>query len=80
VAAASAANAWAVGSYVAGSALKTLIIGWNGSAWKQVANPSAANGSRLTAVAARSAGNVWAVGEFQDSASTPTQVLAVHCC
>jgi hypothetical protein len=80
VAAASAANAWAVGSYRAGSAVQTLIIHWNGGAWKQVASPSAAGGSRLVAVAARSAGNVWAVGDFVDNASMPSQVLAVHCC
>jgi hypothetical protein len=37
VAAASAANAWAVGYYAPrGSPLRTLIVHWTGTAWKQV--------------------------------------------
>jgi hypothetical protein len=42
-------------------AVRTLILRWNGTAWKQVpsSNPS---GGRLLAVAATSASNAWAVG------------------
>lgn len=59
VAATSASNAWAVGS--AGSG-KTLILRWNGRAWKRVPSPSPA-GSYLAGVAATSARNAWAVGD-----------------
>jgi hypothetical protein len=71
-------DAWAVGSYVVprpGHAfwpLRTLILHWNGKAWKRVRspNPSEHNpgASRhhdgLAAVAAVSARNVWAVGSY----------------
>ncbi|MDA8320156.1 MAG: hypothetical protein M0030_10185 [Actinomycetota bacterium] len=58
VAATSAGNAWAVG----GRAGKTLILHWNGTAWKIVASPTPAGGAMLTGVAAISAGDAWAVG------------------
>ncbi|MHB1876253.1 MAG: hypothetical protein ACYCPF_15505 [Streptosporangiaceae bacterium] len=58
VAATSAGNAWAVG----GRAGKTLIVHWNGSAWKVVASPTPAGGATLAGVAAISAGDAWAVG------------------
>jgi hypothetical protein len=57
VAATSADSAWAVGSTSRG----TLVVHWNGTAWKQVPSPGAAGGS-LAAVAATSAKNAWAVG------------------
>jgi hypothetical protein len=62
VAATSASNAWAVGTGING---KTLIVHWNGTAWKTVPSPSpGANGSydALYGVAATSASNAWAVG------------------
>jgi hypothetical protein len=58
VAATSASNAWAVGSTDSG---KTLILHWNGKAWKRVPSPSP-GGSSLAGVAATSARNAWAVG------------------
>ena len=77
----SATNAWAVGRYRANSLDKTLIIHWNGRAWKQVGSPSADGDSLLTGVAASSASNVWAVGEFRvNNTNAPLQVLALHCC
>jgi hypothetical protein len=78
VAAASASNAFAVGNYRAGSAVKSLIVHWNGHTWKQVASPSPGSGSSLTSVAATSASNVWAVGDFSNGG--PPQVFAIHCC
>jgi hypothetical protein len=63
VAAASASHAWAVGSV--GFALTpspaTLILHWNGTAWRRVSSPHS-GGGLLSGVAATSAGNAWAVG------------------
>jgi hypothetical protein len=66
VAATSARNAWAVGRYTdAQHASQTLILRWNGTAWKRVPSPDpggpAVNDS-LRAVAALSASSAWAVG------------------
>jgi hypothetical protein len=65
VAATSATNAWAVGSFDAG---RTLIEHWNGTAWTRVPspNPGGPGGHNLNwlyAVAASSPANAWAVGE-----------------
>jgi hypothetical protein len=64
VAATSGSNAWAVGYYQnQGGKLRTLIMHWNGSAWRQVASPNpVAGGDTLSGVAATSARNAWAVG------------------
>jgi len=59
VAAASARSAWAVGSTRAG---RTLILRWNGTAWKRQPSPNLGANSFLTGVAATSARNAWAVG------------------
>ena len=59
VAATSAGNAWAVGATSTG---KTLIVRWNGSAWKRVPSPITAAGSGLQSVSATSARSAWAVG------------------
>ena len=62
VAAVSARDAWAVGSYCCrpGAGAQTLIEHWNGMAWKQVSSPRAR--AALVGVAATSAANAWAVG------------------
>src|SRR5215469_10071998 len=65
VAATSASNAWAVGDLGNG---KTLIVRWNGTAWKQVSSPSPASGSTLSGVAVTSAANAWAVGDINSAA------------
>lgn len=66
VAATSSANAWAVGYYNNGASTpdQTLILHWNGAAWKQVPspNPAAKDNNVLSGVAATSATNAWAVG------------------
>jgi len=67
VAAISAGNAWAVGQYVNGQgAFQTLILRWNGTAWKRVRSPNPAgpaNTNSLQAVAGVSASSAWAVGD-----------------
>jgi hypothetical protein len=80
VAATSARNAWAVGTYNTSSAQRTVILHWNGRAWKLVPNPSPGPEPGLSGVAATSAGNIWAVGDFVTSNNSPQQVLALHCC
>ena len=39
VTAASATSAWAVGYSSAGAGTRILIMGWNGTAWRQVRGP-----------------------------------------
>jgi hypothetical protein len=66
VAATSARNAWAVGSYNGGhGADLTLIARWNGTAWRQVRSPSPGRvDNLLTGVAASSSRSAWAVGGY----------------
>ena len=71
VAATSTASAWAVGEYYNGSAYQTLVLRWNGTAWKQVPSPNpggSSEGNSLSAVAATSANNAWADGIYVNSA------------
>ena len=56
VAATSVRNAWAVGG-----GPRTVILHWNGTAWKRVPSPSLAGS--LSSVAAISGGDAWAVGD-----------------
>src|SRR5258707_9259740 len=65
VAATSERSAWAVGltGGVFGQRPETLILRWNGTAWRRVPSPNAATpGSWLGAVAVSSARKAWAVG------------------
>jgi len=68
VAALSATNAWAVGSYSNDQKNpygKALIEHWNGSQWSVVSNPSPGSLSNaLYSVVAVSAKDVWAVGSY----------------
>jgi hypothetical protein len=68
----------AVGSYVSGTARRTLVLHWNGSAWQQVKTPNPGSGSSLAGIGATSADNIWAVGSFVNG--TAVQTLALHCC
>jgi hypothetical protein len=77
----SPSNAWATGEKVNGDtgAEKTLILHWNGRAWRPVpsGNPGASYVSEhLMAIAGTSCSNLWAVGYYQRSAlsSRPTTV------
>jgi hypothetical protein len=40
----------------------TVILRWNGAAWKRVPSPSPRPSAELSGVAATSANNAWAVG------------------
>ncbi len=70
VAATSATNAWAVGSYFQqGAGALTVIEHWDGKTWtiEPSPNPGGGDGSELNGVAATSAKNVWAVGDIDFS-------------
>jgi hypothetical protein len=75
VAASSASSAWAVGSYTAGTSSKSLVLGWNGTAWKQVPSPTPGGGTILRGAAATSASSAWAVGSYTAGTSTKSLVL-----
>ena len=83
VSALSATGAWAVGQYDTGTGsntvANTLLLGWNGTKWKQVVtpNPGGSNGSRLTGAGADSALDAWAVGYYLDSSGV-AQSLILH--
>jgi alpha-tubulin suppressor-like RCC1 family protein len=74
VAATSARNAWAVGCagdcFGTAANPRTLILHWNGSAWKRLPSPSPAGGSLLTGITAASARSAWAVGSTRASGKT----------
>jgi hypothetical protein len=63
VAAVSADDVWAVGSYSNAGIYQTLVEHWNGRAWTVATSPNAGDSdNHLTAVAVVSADDVWAVG------------------
>lgn len=76
VAASSASNAWAVGTYFKHGVAKPLFLHWNGKAWRQVTasslDGSSTSGS-LGSVTIISARNAWAVGTANGRAT-----LAAH--
>jgi hypothetical protein len=59
VAAVSANDVWAVGQFISGSSVQTLIEHWNGTSWSVVSSPSA---GQLRGIAILSATDIWAVG------------------
>jgi hypothetical protein len=80
VAATSARNAWAVGSYFDGSAFHLLILRWNGRSWRHANSHfpgcvTSADG--LTGVTATSATNAWAVGTATSCAFPGVQVTVI---
>ncbi len=76
VAGTSASSAWAVGAANNGfPSTKTLILRWNGTAWKQAPSPSPAGSSSVSGVAATSASNAWAVGDSSISGSSSNTLI-----
>jgi hypothetical protein len=82
VSATSASSAWAVGCYgsndVKQGPQKTLVLGWNGSAWTQAPTPNPGASGCLTAVAAVSPSDAWAVGWTEATLSGPERTLVLH--
>ena len=68
VSAVSGTSAWAVGDYSpnpSGGPQRTLILGWDGTAWSQVSSPSPGPASNvLNGVSADSVTDAWAVGSY----------------
>ena len=77
VAAVSARDSWAVGSYeTSDSIIHTLTLHWNGKSWSVVASPNVGSSSNeLSGVAAVSASNSWAVGYYLPSGSTSLTLI-----
>lgn len=84
VSAVSAADAWAVGSAtvptepgISGSG--TLIVHWNGRAWRKIPSPNPARGpygfNELYGVSAVSPASAWAVGSYCVSACATAPIL-----
>ena len=84
VAAVSASDVWAVGTWQdTPTAVKTLIVHWDGTRWTKVPSPSFGAGSQygsvLTGVSATSASDVWAVGYYSKANPSATfQSLILH--
>ncbi len=80
VTATSSSNAWAVGHYSDGTAARTLIAHWNGTAWKRVASPDPGTLSYeddvLYGVAATSSSDAWAVGAYRNASSVYQTMVA----
>jgi hypothetical protein len=76
VTATSSRNAWAVGDYSPGAELQTLILHWDGKAWRHVPSPNQGGSAQLNilkGVAAASRTSAWAVGRY-DSLSQQTLI------
>jgi len=79
VRATSATDVWAVGNYTnSNNVSQTLIVHWNGSAWKQVPSPNPGGPTRdqeLTSVASVSAKDAWAVGFYYNGSFDQSIIL-----
>lgn len=80
VAAVSANDVWAVGSYVNSNQIEqTLIEQWNGTSWNVVNSPNVGTSyNSLNGVSANSANDVWAVGYSQASTDGAFSTLVEH--
>jgi hypothetical protein len=81
VAAVSATDAWAVGSYPPpsiGAPSRTLIEHWNGTAWTQMPSPNPARSAELSGVAAVSATDAWAVGSYSSAGISAQRTFIEH--
>jgi hypothetical protein len=68
-AAVSSTDVWAVGQFIIGSSVQTLIEQWNGTSWSLAAG-------LLQGIAIVSATDIWAVGDFVDpNTGTTTTVI-----
>lgn len=82
VAAVSANDVWAVGSYYNGNRGTDLALAehWNGQSWKIYTVPPALNSSDnyLKGVTVISTNNIWAVGYYNNDDRTLSQTLITH--
>jgi hypothetical protein len=66
-------TAWAAGSYFAGSAVRTLVMRWNGRAWTRV--PSPGTGEELNGLAFSASNYGWAVGDTTSTSGNGRTVI-----
>ena len=83
VAAVSANDVWAVGSYgpsiYIGSTSQTLVEHWNGSVWAVITSPSPGTTYNfLYGVSAASTNDVWAAGDYYSDIGSTSQTLVEH--
>lgn len=81
MAASSASNAWAVGSYQVGQAHQMLMVNWNGDSWEEVTSPNPGgftHSSRLTSVTVLSANDAWAAGYYRSGKFAGTHTLIMQ--
>lgn len=80
VTALAANDVWAVGHFTnTGGSAQTLILHWNGKAWKVVSSPNVLSSDNfLTGVAAVSNEDIWAVGSYFNANSGTLQTLLEH--
>jgi hypothetical protein len=74
-------DAWAVGFSGSGSAghLRTLVLHWDGAAWRVVASPNQRGfATILNDVVALGPDDVWAVGASANTQDSPWSPLAMH--
>lgn len=78
VAATSASDTWAVGYYVnASHVARSMVLYWNGTAWRVMPSPDRSTNTQLTGVVAVSRTNVWVTG-FYDTSAFVSQTLISH--
>jgi hypothetical protein len=78
VTATSGSNAWAAGNVSGGTITvpQTVILHWNGNAWRRVSTPNpGAGGSELQGVSATSASDAWAAGYVQTASVNKTLIM-----
>jgi hypothetical protein len=80
VAVVSARNAWAVGESYTSTGVLTLILHWNGIAWKRVPSPTPKTSDVVTlrGVAVVSARNAWAVGFIHPPDGAGPRAASTH--
>ena len=81
VSAVSASGAWAAGSYTNNTSgvSDTLLLHWNGTAWKKVASPSpSTSGNELYGVSAVSGSGAWAAGSYTNNTTGVGDTLLLH--
>jgi hypothetical protein len=79
VAAVSANDVWAVGTYFDNIIDKTLIEHWDGTSWSIIPSPNPGMfENHLSGIAVLSANDIWAVGHYRDSFDSPSRTLVLH--
>jgi hypothetical protein len=81
VAAASANNAWAVGSYYNSGGYQTLVEHWDGTSWSVFSSPTPGSGQNTLTSATRIPGTnkVWAVGFYSNVSGYPQSLTEFNC-